>query len=323
MLLTTGGTIASLVANNGRSYRPELAGAALLEGLPTESDVRIEIVEFSMKPSYMLTMIEIVDLVTVVRDQTQCEDVVGVVITMGTAAMEEIAYLLDLLVDGPCPIVLTGAMLHASHPGYDGMRNIGDAVRVAVHPESPDRGTLVCMAGEVHAAREVQKLHRTSLTSFVSWPNGPVALADVDRVVWLRRARGRRSFGDVSPEGPVDLVKATLGCDGRQVRSAIAVGVRGMVIEGFPGAGGVTADLFQAVTEALALGIPILTTSRSPFGRVVPTASGGAGPRDLVEAGSISCGDLPAAKARLLLMCALAVTHDCDELRAIVSEIAP
>jgi L-asparaginase len=324
LLVSTGGTIASRLTGDGTRYQPEISGADLLGNLPfVDREVTIELEEFSMKPSYMLTMAEINDLIKVVRTQARRPDVAGVVLTMGTAAIEELSYLLDLLVGDSVPVVLTGAMLNASQAGYDGLRNLQDAIRVALDPGAMGRGVLVCMAGEVHAARDVVKHHKTSVVSFTSAPNGPLALADADRVTWLRRPRGRRTLGDVVPVEPVDLIKATLGCNGRQVRSALGAGACGLVIEGFPGAGGVTVDLFEAIQDAIANGIPVLTTSRSPLGRVVPLAGGGAGPRDLAEIGCIPCGDLPAVKARLLLMCVLAVTRSIHELRAILAEVAP
>jgi L-asparaginase len=324
VLVSTGGTIASRSSGPGAGYDPALGGTALLASVPGwESLARVDVREFSLKPSYALDVDDVVALAEFLRGALAADDVRAAVLTIGTAAMEEVGYLLDLMLDGGKPVVLVGAMLHASRPGHDGPRNLLDGLRVAVDAGAAGRGVLVCMAGEVHAAREVQKLHKTSVAAFGSWPSGPLALADADRIVWLRQPRGRWTFGPVRPLGPVDIVPASLGCDDRQLRGAMATGARGVVVVGLPGGGGVPPPMMAAIRDALAAGLPVVATSRSPLGRTLPAAGGGTGPRDMAEAGAILCGDLPPAKARLLLMCALGSGCDREGLRRIFAHVAP
>ncbi len=323
VVIATGGTIAS-TSNKGISYSASLGGSQLLENAGAAAQgSSIEVIDFVTKNSYALTIENVLSIADSVAHHLARPEVSGVVLTMGTAAMEEAAYLLDLLLRSPKPLVLLGAMLSASMVGYDGGRNLADAIKVASDPNAHGQGALVCMAGEVHTAREVQKLHKTSMTSFCSWPNGPIALVDADRTVWLRDARRRITFGRITPVQPVDILKAVLGCDGRQVRFAVDSGCRGLVIEGFPGGGGVTTPMMNELRSAFAAGIPVILTSRSPYGRAVPAAGGGTGPSDLANAGVILGGDLPSPKARLLLMCALAVSSDGNGIRAIFEQVAP
>ena len=58
------------------------------------------------------------------------EDVAGVVVTHGTATLEETAYFLHLTVKSSRPVVVTGAMRPPTSLGTDADVNLLDAVRV-------------------------------------------------------------------------------------------------------------------------------------------------------------------------------------------------
>src|SRR5919109_5641624 len=63
----------------------------------------------------------------------------GVVITHGTATLEETAYFLHLTVKSGRPVVVTGAMRPPSAVGTDADLNLLDAVRLAAAPEAEGR----------------------------------------------------------------------------------------------------------------------------------------------------------------------------------------
>ena len=61
----------------------------------------------------------------------------GIVVTIGSNGLEELAYFLHLTVKSSKPVVLTGAQRQHHKLSADGDRNLLDAVRVAALPSRP------------------------------------------------------------------------------------------------------------------------------------------------------------------------------------------
>jgi len=74
-------------------------------------------------------------------------------------------FILDLLVRGGKPVV-AGAMRGADAPGADGPANLLAARRVAAARQTRGLGSLAVLNYDVHAARLVQKSHRTLASAF-------------------------------------------------------------------------------------------------------------------------------------------------------------
>lgn len=60
--------------------------------------------------------------------------IAGIVVTRGTAKLEETAYFLNLAVKVPVPVVVVGAMRPSSALGADGGNNLLNGARVAGSP---------------------------------------------------------------------------------------------------------------------------------------------------------------------------------------------
>ena len=91
-------------------------------------------------------------------------------ITHGTDTLEETAYFLDTMEVPHKPIVLTGAMRSSNELGSDGVYNYLSALRVASDDKAADKGVLVVMNDEIHAAKYVTKTHRQMLVPFKRRP---------------------------------------------------------------------------------------------------------------------------------------------------------
>lgn len=236
----------------------------------------------------------------------------GIVITHGTATLEETAYFLNLTLKVACPVVMVGSQRPATALGTDAGMNLLNAVRVAAASNSRGRGVLVVLNDEIHAAREVTKSSTLKLHTFRSPDFGVLGHADADRVSYYRTPERRRApdtaFEVAGRETlpRVDMVMSYAGADGALVRAAVAAGAKGIVSAGFaPGLG--TADELAALNEAAVAGVVIVQSSRVGSGRVV--SFGAAQPAPCVTA-----DNLTPQKARVLLMLALAHTSDIEAI---------
>jgi L-asparaginase len=241
----------------------------------------------------------------------------GVVVTHGTDTLEETAYLLDLTVAGPKPIVLTGAMRTFSDPGWDGPANLTAAVRTAAHPGARGRGTLVVVGEEIHAASRVRKWHTQRLDAFRSGL-GPVGVLDRGRPCFHAPAARGTVFRPRRLVTAVDLHVLAAGADDRLLRASLASGARGLVLEG-TGAGNVPPAVLPGLREALRR-VPVVVVSRCAAGRVAPLYGFEGGGQRLAEMGAILAGDLGGPKARIRLMVALGLTSDPLALRAVFDQ---
>jgi len=241
---------------------------------------------------------------------------VGIVITHGTATLEETAYFLHLTVKSERPVVITGAMRPPSAVGTDADLNLFDAIRLAATPEAAGRGVLTILNNEIQSARDVTKSNAFRVDTFHSRDFGVLGYVDSDaRVLFYRNVtrphttatpfdvRGRKDLPRV------DIVHAYAGADGVLVDALTERRPAGMVLVGF-GGGSYPGAFLDAGKRAVKAGIPVVLATRSWNGRVVTT------PKKEAD-GFIVCDDLMPQKARILLMLALTVTRE----RAAIQEM--
>lgn len=123
---------------------PALTAREILAEAPTLKTVcEVEVDDFSRLPGPHVTPEHMWRLARRVAAWLERPDVDGVVITHGTDTMEETAYLLDLVLLSPKPVVLVGAMRTISDAGWDGPANLVAAARVASSPLARGYGVLV------------------------------------------------------------------------------------------------------------------------------------------------------------------------------------
>jgi L-asparaginase len=295
-ILGTGGTIAA-----GRSgLATAEALAADVPGLDTRA--ALSYVQVANVPSSAMNESVSRQLAAAVAEARTDPAVAGVVVIHGTDTLEETAWFLELTAFDAKPVVLTGAMRRPTDPGADGPANLDDAVTVAAAPAARDRGVLVVLGGEIHAAREAAKLHATRPAAFGSPNTGPLG----------RVRRGQEHFffppsraplaGAFPLRGagalpPVDIVFAYAGLPRRAVDDAVRGGAAGLVLAGL-GEGNAPPDVRRALGEAQAAGVIVVRATRTGAGAVATPWS--------PASEEVLAGDLSPAKARILLQLLLA-----------------
>jgi L-asparaginase len=243
----------------------------------------------------------------------------AIVITHGTATLEETAYFLHLTVKSERPVVLTGAMRPPTSVGTDADLNLLDAIRLAAAPEAAGRGVLTILNNEIQSARDVTKSNAFRVDTFHSRDFGVLGYVDSDaRVLFYRnvtRAHTSATPFDVRgrKELPrVDIVYSYAGADGVLVDALTERRPAGMVLVGF-GGGSYPSAFLEAGKRAVNARIPVVLATRSWAGRVVAT------PKKDAD-GFIVCDDLMPQKARILLMLALTITKERAEIQKMFYE---
>jgi L-asparaginase len=283
--------------------------------------VRAEGEQFSNTSSGALTLDQWLNLSKQINSRLKNDrGLAGVVVTVGTDTLEELAYFLHLTIRDERPVAVVGAMRNPSTLGYEGAANLEDAFRVAADPASRGQGTVVVLNDEINSAREATKTDALRLDTFTSRAYGVLGVADRDRVVYYRKPVKRHSAAsefdvetiELLPR--VDVMLTYQGAPGDLIKAAVDAGARGIVVAG-AGAGATSGTQGEGIRYALEKNVFVVSTTRTGSGRV----AGGRG-RGGADSYRLAGDDLQPLKARILLMLALTVTSDPAEVRRILAE---
>lgn len=317
VLVFTGGTISMRHDPAAGGAVPTLRGAAILASAPGAAEIaELSVEEWATMPGAHLTVDQMWALRGRLAELVARDDVDGVVVAQGTDTIEETSYLTYRSLRTEKPIVFTGAMRTSDDVGWDGPSNLTDAVRVAASPALRGYGTVVVFNSRVYSAGDVTKVETAFLDAFDSPGLGPVAVVDAGCVVVRRAlAGGRPVLAPTAPAGPVDIVYAYAGAEGRLLDAARVDG-KGVVVAAL-GRGNTPTGIYEGIKRWLAESKPVVVTSRVPNGRVAPIYGFPGGGASLHAAGAILAGNLRPQQARLDLMLALGAGLSGDRLAAV------
>lgn len=294
-LIATGGTIACTTVRDG-SLVPTVSGQQLAASLGAAGSPHdIEVVEFRALDSSSITLADLDELLLCVREQLTRPDIDGVLITHGTDSLEETALALSLFDLGDGPIVLTGAQRAFDHPDGDGPRNLREAYELL---RSGKPGVWVQFGGKTIPGRGARKWHTSQLNGFEELPVGDSAVP----LLPLAPMAGH----------PVEIIAAYPGAGATLVDASLPH-THGLVIEAM-GSGNMGAEMGAGVARALQAGVPVVISTRTPYG-VTNLAYGGAGGgATLGEMGAVASGGFRAGQARIMLAAALATGTPVAEM---------
>jgi len=265
-------------------------------GLP---GVDVVPVAFRLLPSTGITPADWVALAQAIADLARAGGVDGVVVTHGTATLEETAFFLHAVLDPPWPVVVTGAQRPPATAGSDAEAGMRGALAAAACGPA---GVFVAMNGQLFGAATVTKTSNFALDAFEAPQSGPLGRIEPDGSLSLLAAPVPRAHAFGVPEDAqalprVDIALSYAGADGVAVDALVAAGARGIVSAGLP-PGRSTPGERAALLRAVAAGVTVVQSSRAARGQV-PVQ-----PYNVAE-GILAGGGLAPNKARILVMLAL------------------
>lgn len=265
-------------------------------------EIQVTSVDFLNVPSPHIRLEHMMALYQKIK--TEQDNFDGFVITHGTDTLEETAYFLDTMAIPEKPIVLTGAMRSSNELGSDGVYNYRTALRVAADKKSADKGVLVVMNDEIHAAKYVTKTHTTNVSTFQTPTHGPLGLVTKREILYFKTAEPRVRFDLSTVTGVVPIIKAYADMDSVLLDSLSHSAISGLVIEAL-GAGNLPPTILPAIQNLLTQNIPIVLVSRCFNGIAEPVYAYQGGGIQLEQDGILFVKELNAQKARLKLLIAL------------------
>ena len=300
LVLHTGGTISMQADATGAVVtsqdNPMNHVSNPLEGIEVHTLDFFNLPSPHIKPKHMLALYH--------KIKEEADNYDGVVITHGTDTLEETAYFLDTMKIPPIPIVLTGAMRSSNELGSDGVYNYLSALRVASDDKAADKGVLVVMNDEIHAAKYVTKTHTTNVSTFQTPTHGPLGLIMKQEILYFKTAEPRVRFDLEHIQGLVPIISAYAGMTDELIDMLDLEQLDGLVIQAF-GAGNIPKETAQKLENLLQKGIPVALVSRCFNGIAEPVYAYQGGGVQLQQAGVFFVKELNAQKARLKLLIAL------------------
>jgi L-asparaginase len=320
-VITTGGTIAQLLGEGKARHVPGNELIAALRnsaGQTRAAQPEVQVEDLLDLPSTYIGAGEMLDIADHVAGAAADPAVDGIVVTHGTATIEETIYFVDIVSGVSKPVVFTGAQRFPQSVGYDGHRNLEHAISVAASPAAAGIGAVLVMDGEIHAARDVTEVHPSSSGGFQSLAYGPIGRVEAGDVTLGRRPVRDSAVPEVRrPLARVDLLTTYAGMPGDVLLAVADLGASGLIIEGMT-TGAVPLGIVPAVRELVERGIVVAVGTRCPAGGVLHRSAlygGVAGYGPELDSLGVVLTDLSGVKARCRLIALLSSGLPADAVR--------
>lgn len=264
-------------------------------------DVDVVPIRFRTLPGTGITPADWIDLSRFISNLASEGSVDGIVVTHGTATLEETAFFLRATYKNDLPVVVCGAQRPPNTASSDAVASMRNAIVSAA--EAP-AGVYVAMNGMLFSPDDVTKTANHALDAFAAPEFGPIGRIEPSGKLSLRRLpNAAPHIFDVAGLGAnavprVDIVFSYAGADGAAVEAFVAAGAKGIVSCGFP-PGRCTSGERASLSRAIERGVVVVQGSRALRGRV-PVQKYNA------DIGILSAGSLSPSRSRIVLMLSLA-----------------
>jgi L-asparaginase len=308
VILATGGTIAGAAASGTQSAYTSGAVSidAMLKAVPgIEKLANIKGEQISNVGSQDMSFDILLKVAKRINELTSTSAVDGIVITHGTDTMEESAFFLNLTVKTDKPVVMVGSMRPSTAVSADGPLNLYNAVAVAADPKAKDRGVLVVMNDQIHAAHSLTKTSTTSVQTFMSPIRGVLGVTAYGKddwyntPPWKHTSQSEFDISNVTKLPRVDIVFADEDMEPDLIDASVNAGAKGIVIAGV-GNGNMNKVSVDAAARAVKKGVVVVRSSRVTTGMVDRNVE-----VNDDELGFIASDELNPQKSRILLSLAL------------------
>ncbi len=282
-------------------HAPELTAEEMLCWLPQELSEKIHLVDWSHQASSHYTVRMTSDLVEILS-KLVVDGIQGIVVTCGTDTLEEMAYLTDLTWAYPQPVIFTAATSPSDVVGSDAVANLQNATYAATSQATWGMGVLICLQDQLLAASETSQGVNYRKGGFMAFDRGPVGEIIRDTIAIRKTPKRGKIMEGVIPARNVEIIYSSLGGGERLISSLASSNdpPDGVVLAAF-GNGNLFPAWIPYVKALIKSEVPVLLSSRCPYGKVMGMFSFEGAANRLFEIGVINGGDLPPLKARLRL----------------------
>jgi L-asparaginase len=319
IVLSCGGTINMVRTREGNVNFSGVSSTPSILNVPAVHHQTIDAFQlvhqpFLTLPSSEMSIERVLNLSKIVMELDQEKKPAGIVITHGTDALEDTAFVLGLTLPHQlhCPVVLTAAMRPITDPNYDGSPNLQQAItwisQTKTMNEFSHINPVVIMNQQAHPSTQTFKQHTHDLTAFNN-QHSCIAHFDSNTALWQRTqlppeitpifGGAIQKNGAAAPR--VEIISFYPGDDASTLKAvATHVKPRAVVINAL-GCGNVNQTLLKEIEILIQSGIIVVIASRTPYGSSFAEYAYAGGGASLKKVGAIFSGRLRANQAKLLL----------------------
>jgi L-asparaginase len=249
-----------------------------------------------------LTFALLCSVVAAIRDAER-DGAAGVLVTLGTDAIEEVAAFLAYCGPYELNVVVTGSMEPGGEPGGDAPSNLRDAAAVASGPKLGE--PVVVFAGTVALGRAVIKVSGLELHAFTSPTARSWSVAEVVHDGMLTGMPSAATTlgdpGDRIEDVPIHLSALSVGVASQQPPSDYPSAIVCVA----SGAGNLTPEVAQLALGALEAGSVVAIATRALDRQLAPAYGYPGGSGSMVAAGAVLAQGMSPHRLRMFLLLAL------------------